>query len=104
MKTGKKWRLALVLLLLCGMFASCGVERDFVLTPRTDSGTVSGREDAERVVVIINQSTMTYHTDVCCVYAARMAEANRLEIRVPDFRYLAEHGYTPCSRCAGKTK
>lgn len=100
----KKWRFVLVLFVICGVLVSCGAERDLVLSPRTDSGMVSVVDGAARVFVIINQNSMTYHVDPDCVYATRMAEANRLEIRVLDLRYLAEHGYTPCSRCAGKTK
>lgn len=100
----KKWRFVLVLFLLCGVLISCGVEYDLVLSPRSDSDTASGVEEAARIFVIINQNTMTYHADSDCIYAARMTEENRLEICVPDSHYLADHGYTPCSRCAKKTK
>ena len=80
--------------LLCG----CRPETDVTVLPQTSAFSEMA-EDAERITVLINKNSNKYHTDPDCAYALRMSQENRLVIEVPDFDYLEEHGYDPCSGC-----
>jgi hypothetical protein len=82
---------------LCG----CAPQTDFQILP-TSNETATILEKEGRITVLINKNSGKYHLDASCVYAARMADENRLLIEVPDEAYLSEHGYEPCSRCSDR--
>ncbi len=94
-------RAALLMLICCLLFSSCGVEADFVISRETASSYVNRDED-EGIFVLINKNSKKYHLDPDCVYAVRMAETNRLEMKVKSEEYLREHGYEPCAKCSSE--
>lgn len=87
--------LTVLLFFLCG----CRAETEFTVSSVRIPCFASVSEEG-RLTVLINKNSGKYHLDPSCVYAARMAEDNRLLIEVPDTEYLTEHGYAPCSRCS----
>ena len=99
-------RFVLSLLVCCLFFSSCGIETDFVISRETLVSSETERteetectEEAE-IFVLINKNSKKYHLDVDCVYASRMSDANRLELKVKNEEYLLEKGYSPCSKCS----
>ena len=95
-------RIALLLLTCCLLFSSCAVEADFVISRETVSSSHAKCEEDTGIVVLINKNSKKYHLDADCVYASRIAESNRLEIKVKNEEYLLEKGYTPCSKCSSE--
>ena len=99
-------RVILSLLICCLLFSSCGIETDFVISRETlassETAHTEKTESAEEtdIFVLINKNSKKYHLDVDCVYASRMSEANRLELKVKNEEYLLEKGYSPCSKCS----
>ena len=93
---------ALICALLALILCSCAPETDFVISQETVEQTESKNEEKEGVFVVINKNSFKYHLDPDCAYVSRMSSKNRLDITVPNVEYLKEHGYSACSRCAGK--
>ena len=93
---------ALLALVCCLLFSSCGVETDFVISRETVSSSHAKRDEDTGIFVLINKNSKKYHLDPDCVYAVRMSESNRLEIKVKSEEYLREQGYTPCAKCSFK--
>ena len=91
-----------LLLACCLLFVSCGAETDFVISRETFSTShMSGGEESG-IFVLINKNSGKYHLDPDCVYAVRMSESNRLEIKVKSEEYLREQGYEPCAKCSSE--
>ena len=95
-------RAALLMLICCLLFSSCGVEADFVISRETVSSSHVDRDEDEGIFVLINKNSKKYHLNPDCVYAVRMAETNRLEMKVKSEEYLREHGYEPCAKCSSE--
>ena len=95
-------RIALLLLICCLLFSSCGVEADFVISRESISSSHTKRDEDTRIFVLINKNSKKYHLDPDCVYAVDMSESNRLEMKVKNEEYLREHGYTPCAKCSSE--
>ena len=95
-------RLCLVLLVCSFLCSACGVDADFVISRETTSASVTEDGEASGIFVLINKNSKKYHLDPECVYASRMSEANRLEIKVKNEEYLLAHGYSPCAKCSSK--
>ena len=95
-------RLCAVLLLCCLTFGSCGVNADFVISRETTESSWTNDSDESGMLVLINKNSGKYHLDSDCVYASRMSEENRLEIKVKNEEYLLSRGYTPCSKCSSE--
>ena len=95
-------RAALLMLICCLLFSSCGVEADFVISRETVASSHVDRDDETEIFVLINKNSKKYHLDPDCVYAVRMSESNRLEIKVKGEEYLREHGYEPCAKCSSE--
>ena len=95
-------RLCAILLLCCLLFGSCGVETDFVISREPTESSWTNSEDEAKMLVLINKNSGKYHVDSDCVYASRMSEENRLEIKVKNEEYLLSRGYTPCSKCSSE--
>lgn len=95
-------RLGVLLLACCLIFCSCGVETDFVISRETVSSSHTSGMEETGIFVLINKNSEKYHLDPNCVYASRMSEANRLEIKVKNEEYLLAHGYSPCAKCSSK--
>ena len=93
---------ALLALVCCLLFSSCGVEADFVISRETVSSSHTKRDEDTGIFVLINKNSKKYHLDPDCVYAVRMSESNRLEIKVKSEEYLREQGYTPCAKCSSE--
>ncbi len=91
---------ALVSCLFCLVLCSCAPETDFVIPKETMEQTNSEYEENKGIFVVINKNSDKYHLDADCVYAIRMSESNRLEIKVKNEEYLRENGYTPCAKCS----
>ncbi len=84
---------------LVWMLCSCEPACDFVIADTVvATGDVQTFEKWTRV--LINKNSYIYHLSPDCPHAARVAQANRLEIEVPNVEYLSEHGYEPCSKCS----
>ena len=94
--------IAILLLICCLLFSSCGVEADFVIPRETVSSSHTKREEDTGFFVLINKKSKKYHLDPDCVYAVRMSETNRLEIKVKNEEYLRDQGYTPCAKCSSE--
>ena len=88
-----------ILILLCLLCSSCGVKADFVISG-TSSAEQLEKEEEARIFVLINKNSRKYHLNRDCIYAIRMSEENRLEIKVKNTEYLREHGYAPCLKCS----
>jgi len=95
-------RLSILLLTFCLVFCSCGVETDFVISRETVSSSQINGGEEPRIFVLINKNSKKYHLNPHCVYASRMSEANRLEIKVKNEEYLLAHGYSPCAKCSSQ--
>ena len=92
-------RLFVLVIACCLLFGSCGVKADFVIPRETQTISEDIVSEDERISVVINKNSGKYHLKTDCIYASRMSEANRLEIKVKSEEYLREKGYTPCSKC-----
>ena len=79
---------------------SCTGEADVSISRSFYTNQVSSSHETERIPVVINQNSGTYHLDASCLHAKRIAEDNKLLITVPDETYLTAHGYTPCKTCS----
>jgi hypothetical protein len=101
-------RTVLLLLICCLFFSSCDIETDFVISRETVALSESERteqtkhDNESEILVLINKSSKKYHLDFHCVYASRMSEANRLEMKVKNEEYLLEKGYSPCLKCSSE--
>ena len=95
-------RTALLMLICCLIFSSCGIDADFVISRETVSSSHVQRDEETGIFVLINKNSKKYHLDPDCVYAVRMSESNRLEIQVKSEEYLREQGYTPCAECSSE--
>ena len=95
-------RAVLLMLICCLLFSSCGVKADFVISRETVSSSHTKREEDTGIFVLINKNSKKYHLDPDCVYAVRMSESNRLEIKVKSEEYLREQGYEPCEKCSSE--
>ena len=95
-------RVGALCLVLCLLLSACGVEADFVISRETCETSARTEGEDTGIFVLINKNSGKYHLDPDCVYASRMSEANRLEIRVKNEEYLTEHGYTPCAKCSSE--
>ena len=95
-------RLCAVLLLCCLLFGSCGADADFVISRESTASSQTNDCDGTEMLVLINKNSGKYHLDPDCVYASRMSEENRLEIKVKNEEYLLSKGYTPCAKCSSK--
>ena len=94
--------IAILLLICCLLFSSCGVEADFVISRESISSSHTKRDEDTRIFVLINKNSKKYHLDADCVYASRISEANRLALKVKNEEYLLEKGYSPCSKCSSE--
>lgn len=95
-------RFSLFLLICCLLFSSCGIDADFVISRETMSSSHVQRDEETGIFVLINKNSKKYHLDPDCVYAVRMSESNRLEIKVKNEEYLREQGYVPCAKCSSE--
>ena len=95
-------RFFLFLLICCLLFSSCGIDADFVISRETMSSSHVQRDEETGIFVLINKNSKKYHLDPDCVYAVRMSESNRLEIKVKNEEYLREQGYVPCAKCSSE--
>lgn len=89
-----------MLALICLSLASCGPRTDVFIPRSFYTNKVSSSHETERIPVVINQNSGTYHLDENCLHAKRIAEDHKLLITVPDEEYLMAHGYTPCKTCS----
>lgn len=106
-----KKRLFLVaVLLLIAVLTSCGNGKEIIIhtgsptSCQTSESTAAPLPDGEGLMVLINKNSKVFHLASDCIYASRMSEENRLEIKVESVEYLLEHGYTPCGKCSGEYK
>lgn len=94
----------LLLLAMAALIAlpsvSCTAEPDVSIPRSFYTNKVSSSHETERIPVVINQNSGTYHLDENCLHAKRIAQENKLLITVPDEEYLRAHGYTPCKTCS----
>ena len=86
--------------LICLSLASCGKAADVHISKTYYTQKVSSSHETERIPVVINKNSGTYHLDKNCIHVARTAEKNKLFMTVPDETYLLAHGYTPCKTCS----
>ncbi len=95
-------RAVLFLLTCCLFFTACGVRPDFVISREPISSSQVNPDKDTGISVLINKNSGKYHMDPDCVYAIRMSESNRLQIKVKNEEYLREQGYTPCAKCSSE--
>ncbi len=81
------------------LFSSCVRSADHTvdLTRETEPVFSAPRE---KIAVIINKNSMTFHLDADCSYLQRMKEENRMDMEVETLDILLSHGYEPCGGCA----
>ncbi len=92
----KKYLMLMTALLL---FSSCVRSVDHTIDLARETETVFSAPE-EKIAVIINKNSMTFHLDADCSYLRRMKEENRMDMEVESLDILLSHDYKPCGSCA----
>ncbi len=96
----KKYFVMMTVLLL---FSSCMPASDATIDLERETETVFS-ESGEKIAVILNKNSKTFHLDADCFYLKNMKEENRMDMEVETLEVLLSHDYKPCGRCAKEVK